>query len=877
MRESVKRINLSMLLFLIGIVSLADISRAHNPHDVIRALAISDGYKSEETVFVVVTQNLFMKSTDGGLSWKELVNGLDTRYRYTSIAVGSFYEERGVVYVSTDGDGVYRSRDGGLSWVKVNEGLGDKKVRELAVSPYNKPMEVLLAAGSEGGLYWTENEGEQWRQVIGDAVRVTSIAFYGNAAGGGVLIGDDRGRIHRSWDRGKTWEVFASLADSGGIRSIAIAAHFGGDGRVFIGTEKGGMYRLGSKEGSLERIGKGITDDSIRSIALSPQFDQDGTLYVSTWHEAVFKSTDRGESWVQHSTGLSTHEQANTPTFYSPQFHSIRFAPGASGTMFLAGFDGLFKSVDGGLTWDQLETEPVGHILSLALSPSYEGNFDVAVTTFDAGAYISRNLDLSWRVINKGLKFIRLRKIMFSPKYGADKIIFTTEDEGDALLRSMNRGDGWERVRLHAEWDTELKKRLLIRLHRYGLPKSITTDLLSKEDKLKANPKGLRVSPDFVDDHTVFVTTRHRGNFISRDGGKSVERLKTKGQNFKAWNLEMSPNYTSDNTLYASARERGVFKSSDAGVTWKPINKGLEFLDDWNEKSRDEKWRLSELGRSKLYDLDIFVSPNYRSDKTLFLAGGVGLYKSVDGGENWARVETTSLGEQCYILTVGLSPEYANDQILIVSVKGKGLFKSRDGGKHFMPFGSELIENNHLIQHIEFSPQYRNDNMIFVASSEAVFKTNDSGLTWQHIPRPVRYEDNKTSLIQYTGKWDQLANANNSATYTTYSTSQKNRVAFDFVGMGIRWVGEKAPTLGLSHVYIDDRLVSQVSQQGSEKEKSITLFEVVDLPCGPHEIHIEPAIEDSETRSTHRIAIDAFDVLGKYDVLPLTCYPVFPK
>ena len=88
---------------------------AHSPHDTIDALALSPAYATDHTAFIAIADHL-RKSTDGGYSWKELINGMDHKHLLGSLAVSPSFEIDKTIWVSSRGDGIYRSQDGGDTW-----------------------------------------------------------------------------------------------------------------------------------------------------------------------------------------------------------------------------------------------------------------------------------------------------------------------------------------------------------------------------------------------------------------------------------------------------------------------------------------------------------------------------------------------------------------------------------------------------------------------------------------------------------------------------------------------------------------------------------------------------------------------------------------
>jgi photosystem II stability/assembly factor-like uncharacterized protein len=83
------------------------------------------------------------KSTDGGVSWTPLTNGLIATAIYTLLVDP---ESHSTFYAGTDG-GVFKSTDGGESWTAMNQGLGARRVLAVAIAP---TLPQTIYAGTAG-------------------------------------------------------------------------------------------------------------------------------------------------------------------------------------------------------------------------------------------------------------------------------------------------------------------------------------------------------------------------------------------------------------------------------------------------------------------------------------------------------------------------------------------------------------------------------------------------------------------------------------------------------------------------------------------------------------------------------------------------------
>ncbi|MEW5817130.1 MAG: YCF48-related protein, partial [Spirochaetota bacterium] len=275
----------SFLFFVLMAAVLAFESRivfAHSPHDIVEALAISPNYDQDKIVFVADPTNDLLKSTDGGFSWEQVVNGLDLLGPITSIVISPDFQYDQTLFISVKGDGVYRSQNEGGSWIKVNEGLDNLRIDLLAISANYAADKIVLAAGSQGELYKTDNEGDSWQLVLNAHTQITAIAFFTDHEKNSILIGDQQGNLYLSIDRGRNWQQKYRFSGAGAITSIAISPQVADDGAIFIGTEDKGVFKSADRGTSFVAVNNGISNykktifghkevpKSIRSLVISP-------------------------------------------------------------------------------------------------------------------------------------------------------------------------------------------------------------------------------------------------------------------------------------------------------------------------------------------------------------------------------------------------------------------------------------------------------------------------------------------------------------------------------------------------------------------------------------------------------------------------------
>jgi photosystem II stability/assembly factor-like uncharacterized protein len=155
-------------------------------------------------------------------------------------------------------------------------------------------------------------------------------------------------------------------------------------------------------------------------------------------------------------------------------------------------------------------------------------------------------------------------------------------------------------------------------------------------------------------------------------------------------------------TVFAALSSGQVYKTEDGGTTWNIA---------------------SSPGTANA----ISVSPDYLSDRTVFLADSYGVLRSTDGGANWTRIfPNYSGGLPVEILAI--SPNYKNDQTIFAVGDSVGINRSQDGGYSWqamynLPYMSSVYS-------LIISPNYATDQTLFAQTSRGLFKSADRAASW---------------------------------------------------------------------------------------------------------------------------------------------------
>jgi photosystem II stability/assembly factor-like uncharacterized protein len=122
----------------------------------------------------------------------------------------------------------------------------------------------------------------------------------------------------------------------------------------------------------------------------------------------------------------------------------------------------------------------------------------------------------------------------------------------------------------------------------------------------------------------------------------------------------------------------------------------------------------------------IAVSPAFPRDRTLFVAGRTGLFRSGDGGRGWRLVLE---GE---VLAVSLSPRFDEDRTLFVGTGRDGVLRSDDGGQTWGGANSGLLDLSALA--VALSPRFGEDRTGFVGTASGLYRSRNGGRSWREVP-----------------------------------------------------------------------------------------------------------------------------------------------
>ncbi len=127
--------------------------------------------------------------------------------------------------------------------------------------------------------------------------------------------------------------------------------------------------------------------------------------------------------------------------------HVHALAMNADGrTLFLGAHTGLFRSDDGGRSWQRIALSGAHqHLDVMAVTPHPEDGTTLYIGTHEAGVLKSTDGGTTWRESNNKLGGLDVHGLAIDPRQ-PEKLHAAVRDKGEGLYRSTDAGVRWTRV-----------------------------------------------------------------------------------------------------------------------------------------------------------------------------------------------------------------------------------------------------------------------------------------------------------------------------------------------------------------------------------------------------------------------------------------------
>ncbi len=374
-------------------------------------------------IYICTAIDGVLKSSDGGINWHRINNGLNVR-ETARIAENS---STGIIYLGTYWDGIYRSTNGGGSWEKISHHISQAGCLNLAINGYH-PDSIYTATAA--GIFLSIDGAQTWESVDMGFVDTPTIAtnIFFDPDPRFIYIGLRKqlyslpyGGFVRSTNGGISWEIIRD--DPIGNRSaVNLALSYSDSSRRIFFASDSGLYYSDDIGLTWNICQGGLPAFDCGGMDISPV--NSNLVFVSRyWPEPsiFFKSTDRGESWNQIE---------GIPASGESQF--IKCDPLNENIVYIdAGLRvGLYKSTDCGLTWFETNNnlprdDDFFKITGMGVNPLNSN--EILATSFNKGVFISYDGGANWNPFSDGLQYFQFgaADIQFNP-LDTSKIIMST-------------------------------------------------------------------------------------------------------------------------------------------------------------------------------------------------------------------------------------------------------------------------------------------------------------------------------------------------------------------------------------------------------------------------------------------------------------------
>lgn len=358
------------------------------------------------------------RSGDGGQRWQPA--GTEFEGRVDALLPGP---EAGQALLLTNAGQVYAADDGGRTW-QLRGKLGRPGTAYGLWRAPNDASATLVAA-THAGLWRSNDEGgaagsrwQPWPYGPGPAV-ANDLAL---AADGALYLATPAG-VYRSDDDGATWAPCSDGLPAASVISVAAAPS--NPAVLYAGIDGAGLYR--SSDGGRAWVATRLEVPSAPGILIDPT-DPDH-LFIRAAYQRIYESRDGGATWHTPWDGLDL----------STEIIALDWGPDAPSALFAAGAEALYRSVNGGQSWQPLAAELSGQTIFQVAVDGHDPQRLYAAAT--KGTYLSRDGGATWAPWGRGLEDVTVSALVFHPRR-PQEIFAGSRYRG--VYRSQDGGETWQ-------------------------------------------------------------------------------------------------------------------------------------------------------------------------------------------------------------------------------------------------------------------------------------------------------------------------------------------------------------------------------------------------------------------------------------------------
>ena len=632
-------------------------------------------------------------------------------------------------YVATSAGGVWKTSNGGTTYKPIFDGQGSYSIGVVTMDP-NNPNVIWVGTGENNnqrsvsygdGIYKSEDGGASWTHMgLKNSEHIGSIVvdpensdrIYVAAIGPLWSKGGDRG-LYVSEDGGATWNATLTVDEHTGVNEVIMhpedpnilyATTLQRRRHVFtyIGGGPGSaIYKSTDKGQTWKKVNKGLPEVDLGRIGLAISPANPEVIYAiveaAQGKGGFYKSTNRGASW-QKQGGYATSGNYYQEIVADPKNENIIYAMDTW----------IHVSKDGGQTFKVLG-EDAKHVDNHCMWIDPE-NTDHFLVGCDGGIYESYDAAKTWHY-KHNLPVTQFYKVALDNAEPFYNIYGGTQD-------NFSMG---------------------------GPSRSISGNGIPNSDwYMTHGGDGFESQIDPTNPDIVYAQSQY--GFLVRYDRASGEEVgikpqPRKGEKAYRWNWDAPLHISSHNParIYFSANK--VFKSDDRGNNWEVISDDLTGQINRNElKVMDRVWGIdavSKNGSTSPYGTIVAFHESSINENLLVVGTDDGFVQvTTDGGSNWKTISNIpGAPSRSYVNAVLASQHDENTVYVVFNHHKYGdfkpyVFKSSDLGSTWTSIASNLPERGSVYTIAE---DHVDGNLLFTGTEFGVFFSPDKGSEWKQL------------------------------------------------------------------------------------------------------------------------------------------------
>ncbi|CAH0997609.1 hypothetical protein EMA8858_03743 [Emticicia aquatica] len=660
----------------------------------------------------------FWKTEDAGKTWHSLMDKEGTQ------AIGNFAISKSnpnIIYVGTGeanifraslpGLGMYKSTDAGKTWQHL--GLENTStIARVVVHPTNPNIVYVAASGNEWsynaerGVYKTIDGGKTWQKVLYQNEKTGCIDLLIDPLEPNTLYASMWNRIRKRWsdpipedgdyiyksiDAGKTWKIINNgLPDTKNTGRIGLAMCASKPNILYAYVDNHTPKRQGN-EGELDSYGR-----PKELVILGAE---------------VYKSTDKGESWIKMSENDKQMESFGGT--YGWVFSQIRVDPNNENKIFIMGLN-IAESEDGGKTWKNIpggnspDTRIHGDNHGMWIDPS-DSNY--ILNANDGGVVVTYDGGKTWKNFFKEIPTTQFYNVTYDMATPFN-IHGSVQDEG-----SMGANVSWQ------PWNNIVDKKNGWHFVPGGEGSIIAID--------PTNPN--------ITYSSAFYGRIQRGD-LSKEGKERIKNITIKKANDEdshrgEWLAYTHISNFDNKTIYHGMQY--LFKSTDMGETWQRISPDL---------STNDKNCMGKLPYAVAHQAITALAESPFKQGVLYIGTDDGnVQVTTDDGKSWTKI-MKGLPSNVHVSRLEASKIQDGTVYITLSDRREDnikpyIYKSTDFGKNWISMAGDLPFSP--VNVIREDP--KNTSILYCGTDLGICISKNAGKNWSSIqanlPSSVSVQD----------------------------------------------------------------------------------------------------------------------------------------